>query len=1423
MADKEVKELLAKSASIQADLTSIITKLQEEKAPRERPVHGLSFDKYNEDVESFDDYLDRLTCFLDLQNIPDTKKVNTLVTLLSPKLYSLLKSLLYPDKFSDKTFSELTEVLKIHLNPKPLIIPSRHAFLNRKQTEGESISQYVAELRKLAIPCQYSAAMLNTMLRDVFVSGLNAKYILDRLFEENDPDFDKTVGIALALEKATLGASEILHQPHRPIHQMKPDFKRGGNTNHDNASKPTVKNKNFKVSSRPNNLGQSQGQSTQCMRCAKMGHKAPDCYSKNLFCQHCRKQGHVKEVCLGLSKNTGGQSRKLNRPSNYNAKSVKQVEIVEPSVNSTTNISIEDTLPLYQLHSSSEPPIMLKVSIDKNPLLMELDTGSAASVVSLNDFKSVCNKELQPTSIVFRSYNNSRVQPIGECQVEVGYNDQVHLLTLYVVEENFSPLFGRDWLRSFKIDWKTIKTLHFTKPNPDSSTKVHSNIGLHSLLKNFKEVFEKKVGTVKNFVCDLKLKPDAKPCFVKARPVPLALQDRVEKELEKLVEEGIIEKVDASHWATPIVPVVKPNESIRICADYSGTVNKQIEVPQHPLPRYEDVFSKLSGGQRFSTLDILSAFLHLPVSEETSHILTINTHKGLFRCKRLMYGVSAAPATWQRYIESILSDIPNICVVHDDIIVTAKTDEKHLEILNMIFDRFKTHGLHLNIDKCKFFQNEVTYLGHKINAKGISKTSDKIKAVLNFVAPTNVKEVKSFLGLVSFYGRFFPNLSTMAHPLYNLTKSSVPFVWSQKCEDSFQGIKREIVSDRVLVHYSPDLPLVLSVDASPVGLGGVLSHIMQDGSERPIAFASRTLTLSETRYSQIDKEALAIKWGVQKFFHFLYGRKFTLLTDHQPLVHIFGTRNKLPVLRATRLLHYALFLQLFQFDIKYRKSELHGNADCLSRLPSKSQDLFSMDDVSLFQLNQLDTMPMKVEDIARATQEDPELKVIHEKLRTGVPLQGKEGIMTLEENCILYGTRVYIPTKYRYAVLQELHYGHMGIVKMKALARSFVYWPNIDSDLETVARNCTACIQVQKEPKKVKTHFWEYPTQPWERIHIDFAGPFFGHTFLLIIDAHSKWPEVFVVNSTTSNATIKKLDQVFSSYGLPKVLVSDNAAVFTGFEFQQFMKANGIKHLTSAPFHAASNGQAERYVYSMKQALRSMKYDHKSVQESLNTFLFSYRRAPNVTTGESPARLFLKRDLRSKLDVFRPSLQETVAKHTKGDAFTVESTNFTERQKVAVRNYSSPNKKWLIGEIISKDGPLNYTVMVNGHLWRRHADQIRPVGAQVPLSFEPLFSGKPIGLPNSGCQLQKSPQRSKNYDSKNSVSGDPSLTQSSNSSRQVNLPSSTPNRSRLPLPTIEESTISYPNEDVVVPRQSPEVRSTRRSARPRKPPQRMNL
>ncbi|GFR29767.1 hypothetical protein TNCT_40401 [Trichonephila clavata] len=469
---------------------------------------------------------------------------------------------------------------------------------------------------------------------------------------------------------------------------------------------------------------------------------------------------------------------------------------------------------------------------------------------------------------------------------------------------------------------------------------------------------------------------------------------------------------------------------------YSVTLNPNLIVPQHPLPRLEDIFASLNGGKQFTKLDFKHAYLQMKVHPESQKLMTINTHKGLYVCKRLMYGLNKAPAIWQRYVDGLFQGMDGVKVFMDDARITGSDESSHFTALEEFFKKCREHGLKLNLNKSFFFQNEINFLGHRIDSKGLHKTNEKISAVVNAPVPKNVHEVKSFLGLVNFYGKFCENLATIANPLNNLTKKNVRFLWSKDCQVAFEQIKKEICSPKVLVHYDPSLPLTLASDTSPVGIGCVLSHVYPDGSERPIAFASRTLSGSEKKYSQIDKEALSIVWAVKKFYLYLKGRRFTLITDHKPLVAIFGSKRGLPVLAATRLLHYALILQSFEFDIIFRKTIEHGNADFLSRLPKTSEELEFKDDITIFKMSQIEALPVTSKELRQETGKDIELGPLLKALREGKDLQGREAQYTIEDGCIIYGQKVCIPKKFQKNVLEELHAGHLGIVKMKAIARS---------------------------------------------------------------------------------------------------------------------------------------------------------------------------------------------------------------------------------------------------------------------------------------------------------------------------------------------------------------------------------------------------
>lgn len=605
-------------------------------------------------------------------------------------------------------------------------------------------------------------------------------------------------------------------------------------------------------------------------------------------------------------------------------------------------------------------------------------------------------------------------------------------------------------------------------------------------------------------------------------------------------------------------------------------------------------------------------------------------------------------------------------------------------------------------------------MGFIVNGKGIHKTKDKVNAVQSAKVPENVKELQSFLGLITFYGNFIQNLATIAHPLYNMLNKDVKWNWTKECQKSFERIKAEVTSPTFLVHYQMDLPVKLVCDASNIGLGAVLAHVMPDGTEKPIAFASRVLNKAERNYSQIEKEALALVYGVKKFHMYPYGRKkFTLVTDHEPLLMTLDPKASLPALVAARLQRWAIILAAYDYNIEYRPTSKMGNADTLSRLPVDKPEEH---DESILLISAYN-LPVTIKEIAQGTKKDPVFMKVVQSLTTGrdicvddvncKPYKEIRNELSVTQDCILRGSRVVIPNALRSRVLSEIHADHQGIVRSKSIARTYVWWPGVDRDIENLVKKCMNCALQQNNPKQTRMHPWELPRYPWQCVHIDFAGPFLGYSYLILVDAYSKWPEVIPVQTTSSVVTIKSLMQIFATHGLPERIVTDNGPQFTSKEFKEFLNVNGIQHTLSATYHPSTNGEAERFVQTFKHNMKCRQANSGNVTSHIAKFLLSYRTTVHSTTGVTPSYLLMGRRIRSKLDLMYPSLQSQLEQkgYDQVKKFP-EVRHFTPSSYVMVRSYNTP-EKWVQGEIVRKIGNLHYDVNVSGKIVKRHVDQLQ--------------------------------------------------------------------------------------------------------------------
>ena len=502
-------------------------------------------------------------------------------------------------------------------------------------------------------------------------------------------------------------------------------------------------------------------------------------------------------------------------------------------------------------------PYTAEVQVNGSNLHMEIDTGAAVSLISEATYSRLwagsSAPKLEPSDLKLRTYSGEELELVGEATVKVTYDQQEEDLSLLVVKGSGPSLLGRDWLARIRLNWSVIHKLH------------HQHTTLEKVLDAHKNLFAPGLGTITGTTAKLHVDRRAKPRFCRPRSIPHALRSRVEESLGRLEKDGIIEPVDFLEWAAPIVPVVKRDGTIRVCGDYKLTVNHAVQVDAYPLPLIEDLFASLAGGKVFSKLDLAHAYQQLRLDVESRKYVTINTHKGLFRYTRLPFGVAAAPAIFQRTMEAILRDLPHVCVYLDDILVTGESEAAHLHNLSVVLERLEAAGVRLKREKCSFMLREVEYLGYRVSDKGLQPLARKVQAILQAPTPKEVPQLRSFLGLLNYYGRFLPDLATLLSPLYELLQSGRRWSWEQRQDKAFQEAKKLLVTSDVLTHYDPAKPLFLSCDASPYGVGAVLSHRMPDDSERPIAFASRTLSPAERKYAQLDKEALSIIFGVRRF------------------------------------------------------------------------------------------------------------------------------------------------------------------------------------------------------------------------------------------------------------------------------------------------------------------------------------------------------------------------------------------------------------------------------------------------------------------------------------------------------------------------------------------------------------------------------
>ena len=744
---------------------------------------------------------------------------------------------------------------------------------------------------------------------------------------------------------------------------------------------------------------------------------------------------------------------------------------------------------------------------------------------------------------------------------------------------------------------------------------------------------------------------------VRQRPyrVPETKRQQIAKEIQKMLLSNVIQP-SCSPWSSPVLLLEKPNGEFRFCVDYRR-LNAETKKDAYPLPRIDETLDALGNAAWFTTLDLQSGFWQIPVQKSDIEKTAFATHHGHWEFRVMPFGLANAPATFQRLMDLVLSGLHwTHCLVYlDDVVVFAATEEEHMRRLDLVLGRIARAGLTLKPAKCQWMKNSVKFLGHIISSEGVSVDPAKVKSVSSFPLPKNSTDVRSFLGLTSYYRRFISEFASRSKPLADLTKKKCKFVWTKEAQESFEDLKNCLVTAPILKCPDFSLPFNLYTDACDYGIGAVLAQETPDG-EVVIAYASRLLKSSELKYAVLQKEALGIVWSLKHFYPYLYGRHFTIITDHRPLKWL-----KTMTAPNNLFARWISEIQSYDFEVRHRPGRLHSNADTLSRYPFMGEDkpepapsdvvvTVSKEDFVALQEGDLYAGAVKKFLKGGETPADEKLAAMLKK-DNGNFFLGADGCVYKRFHSKQGRTweQFVVPKSMVGKLLINSHdipmSSHPGFYRMYKKVQQSYFWPTMKTDINRHVRHCGECAKFRTTSKPAhKTPMKSVVTErPLQVVAMDFVGPLpksdAGNVYALVmVDHFTRWPVVFPVQDTEAETVASKVCEFIHAYGCPKELLSDRGSQFTSELVKALCRQLGVRKIYTCAFRPSTNGLNERLNGTLFDAIKMYASDKPSAWDQyLDAVTFAYRTTPHSVTQHTPAFLMFGRELNSPADMKPPT------------------------------------------------------------------------------------------------------------------------------------------------------------------------------------------
>ena len=666
------------------------------------------------------------------------------------------------------------------------------------------------------------------------------------------------------------------------------------------------------------------------------------------------------------------------------------------------------------------------------------------------------------------------------------------------------------------------------------------------------------------------------------------------------------------------------------------------------------------------------------------------------------------------------------------------TEEEHDQAFVNMLEATRANNVSLNSEKLQLKQQSVNFFGHTLTQDGILPAADKLEALKNISAPSNTKELLSLLGLITYLNRFSAKVAELTAPLRELTKRNVHFRWEQHQQAALDRIKEELCTAPILSYYDPDpaTTSILQCDASQKRLGAWIRQIDSNGKERIVAMASRSFTDTESRYSNIERECLAVMFGLEKFEYYLLGRHTLVETDHSPLEQIFKKNIAEAPARLQRLL---LRCMKFDIEVRYRRGETIPVADALSRVCTTmkatragQQSGSCASDYSIHFMTVI-SCPIDIGLVKSAAAKDPTMQLLKNTIYNGWPGYRKQCPkelwdywnircdLVLEDGLILKGDRVVVSESLRTQVLEATHTGHQGETKCLLFARQSVFWPGMSGDIRQMVKDCELCNKYQQAQPRLPVMQPDLPTRPWEKLGSDIFQ-FNGANYLIIVDYYSRFPVIRPLNDTSASTISSHLTSLFAEYGLPSALTADFGSQFISELFKKKCEESNITLTFSSPYHHQANGVAERCVGTTKSLWKKAAENNQCPE----TALWMYRITPLDDHLPSPYELLFGRKPRSPLPSSNLALQSrhpandahqeaNLQKQTKHAEFYNKRASRDKRvlnSSESVYVWNSRKHIWEQGRIFNRHNPdrepRTYIVEMNGKLYQRTREHIRP-------------------------------------------------------------------------------------------------------------------